>query len=85
VKEAVDLFYGLCHSTMLHEEPFEFMLLGMLLERAGQTARILDVNDHTFGARAGARQERTETPAEMAQWIALLHSCSAAEPFIKRT
>lgn len=81
VKRGVDLFFGLCESTMLHDEPYDFMRLGLHLERAGQTARILDVKHFTFGPR----QTRTETPAETAQWIALLHSCSAAEPFFKHT
>jgi uncharacterized alpha-E superfamily protein len=81
VRRSVDLIYGLSESTMLHEEPYDFMRLGRLLERAGQTARILDVKHFTFGPR----DAKTETPAETAQWIALLHSCSAAEPFFKHT
>lgn len=81
VKEAADLFQGLTESTLLDEEPLDFMRLGMFLERAAQTARILDVKHHTFGPE----QSGEESPVELAQWMALLHSCSAAEPFLKRS
>lgn len=73
-------FYGVAHDTMLHEEPFDFMRLGLLLERAGQTARILDVKYHTVGPTT----DRTPTAVEHASWLALLKSCSAFEAFFKR-
>lgn len=71
-------FQGVCHNTMLHEEPFDFMRLGMLLERVNQTARLMDVKHHwlTAGDAGG--------PREAAQWVAILRMCSAAEPFFKR-
>jgi uncharacterized alpha-E superfamily protein len=75
------LFHGICYSTMLHEEPFVFMKLGRATERAGQTARILDVKHHALGDRPGER----ETTADAAQWLAILRSCSAFEPFFKRS
>ena len=65
---------------MLHEDPFEFMRLGSALERAGQTARILDVKHHSIGP--GERD--VELPVEAAQWLATLRSCAAVEPFYKR-
>jgi uncharacterized alpha-E superfamily protein len=75
-------FQGVCQNTMLHEEPFDFMRLGMLLERGSQTARLMDVKHHwlTRGARRGE-----ETPRESAQWAGLLRMCAATEPFFKRT
>jgi uncharacterized alpha-E superfamily protein len=74
-------FQGVCHNTMLHEEPFDFMRLGMLLERGAQTARLMDVKHHwlTQGAKRGQ-----ETPRESAQWVGLLRLCAATEPFFKR-
>lgn len=75
------LFHGICHNTVLHEEPFDFMRLGTALERAGQTARILDVKYHALGPTGGG----PETSAETAQWLAILRSCSAIEPFFKRS
>ncbi len=75
------LFHGICYSTMLHEEPFVFMKLGRAVERTGQTARILDVHHHALGDRPDER----ETTVDAAQWLAILRSCSAFEPFFKRS
>ena len=80
VKESVALFQGVCHNTMLHEEPFDFMRLGMLLERAGQTARILDVKFHLLGPSTS----EADSPVEAAQWVALLRSCSAEQSYLRR-
>lgn len=79
VKERCQLFHGICHNTILNAEPFDFMRLGMLLERASQTARILDVKYHAFGTEAA----REESASEVAQWLALLKSCAASEAFLK--
>ncbi len=89
VRDAVGLFQGLCHSTMLHDQPFDFMRLGMLLERAGQSARILDVKYHALRpdsllppAEGGsAWQDDTDNPLESAQWLALLRSCAGDDNY----
>jgi uncharacterized alpha-E superfamily protein len=75
------LFHGIAQATMLHEDPFEFMRLGTALERVGQTARILDIQHHAVGA---VGQGETESPVEVAQWLAILRFCSGVEPFLKR-
>ncbi len=74
-------FQGDCHNTMLHDEPFDFMQLGLFLERAGQTARVTDVKRHwlTPGPRSSS-----ESPTESAQWAGILRLCAAVEPFFKR-
>lgn len=82
VQEAAALFQGVCHTTMLHETPFDFMVLGSLLERAGQTARIIDVKHHALGSPS---RHTIGTPLETAQTMALLRSCSATQPFLKRS
>ncbi len=74
------LFHGIAQATMLHEDPFEFMRLGTALERAGQTARVLDIKHHSVGPTEG----EVETPVEAAQWVATLRFCSGIEPFLKR-
>lgn len=75
-------FHGVAQATMLHEDPFRFMRLGTALERAGQTARVLDVKHHSMGpTRPGAGEE---APGEVAQWLAVLRFCSGFEPFFKR-
>lgn len=76
------LMHGVAQATMLHEDPFEFMRLGTALERVGQTARILDVKHHSVGPTA--REEDAESPAEIAQWLAILRFCSGVEPFLKQ-
>ena len=71
---------GVTQHTMLHDEPFDFMRLGMLLERAGQVCRMLDIKYHALGPTS----QLPESPAEAAQWLAILRSCSASEAFFKR-
>ena len=66
---------------MLHAEAFNFMRLGAAMERAGQTARILDVKYHRMGETELGR----ERPQEAAQWLATLRSWSAVETFFKRS
>jgi uncharacterized alpha-E superfamily protein len=66
---------------MLHEEPFDFMRLGMLVERGNQTARLMDVKHHWLTEEA---RRDVEMPREAAQWVGLLRMCAAYEPFFKR-
>jgi uncharacterized alpha-E superfamily protein len=64
---------------MLHDTPLDFIWLGVMLERVGQTARVLDVHHHAF-TNLPRRQEVIET----ALWLSLLRACSGYEPFMKR-
>jgi len=74
-------FQGISHDTMLHEEPLHFMRLGRALERANQTARLMDVTHH----RVAPNDKATlETPWQSAQWVSQLRLCAADEPFFKR-
>jgi uncharacterized alpha-E superfamily protein len=79
IRRGVQLVLGLLRSTMLHDMPLDFIWLGVMLERVGQTARVLDVHHHAFTSLAG-RQEVVET----ALWLSLLRACSGYEPFMKR-
>jgi uncharacterized alpha-E superfamily protein len=63
---------------MLHDDAFDFILLGVMLERAGQTSRILDVHHHAL-ANLQAHQV-----VEVSLWLSLLRACSGFEPFMKR-
>jgi uncharacterized alpha-E superfamily protein len=78
VRQHAQLCLGVIHGTMLHDDAFSFILLGVMLERAGQTARILDVHHHAL-QRMGAHQV-----VELALWLSLLRACSGFEPFMKR-
>jgi uncharacterized alpha-E superfamily protein len=72
------LFHGLTHATMLHDEPFSFVKLGRAVERAGQTARILD-------AHSGRAPGTEGDAADAARWLATLRSCCAYDPFFRRS
>lgn len=79
IKDSVTHFEGTTQHTMMRDEPFDFLHLGLLLERAAQTARMIDVKYHLLGPTGG----QEEGPVEIAQWVALLRSCSAEESFLK--
>jgi uncharacterized alpha-E superfamily protein len=80
-------FHGISHDTMLHEEPLDFMRLGMALERANQTARLMDVTHHRVASSdrvASSEKATLETPWQSAQWVSQLKLCAADEPYFKR-
>ncbi|MDR3410233.1 MAG: alpha-E domain-containing protein [Formivibrio sp.] len=74
VKRRSSLSRGVTFGTMLHDEAFHFIRLGTHLERADNTARLLDVKYHLLAAGltgGGA--------GDYYQWGALLRSVSAFE------
>jgi uncharacterized alpha-E superfamily protein len=79
VRKSCELSLGFTQSTMLHEAPLDFIWLGVQLERAGQTARNLDVHHHAFTTLPN-KHEVVET----ALWLTSLRACSGFEPFMKR-
>src|SRR5262249_15115174 len=80
IRRINQLIHGIADATMAHGEPWQFFLLGKYLERACQTARILDVKYHILLPRT----EMVGTPIDPAHWIAILTSCSGYEPFHKK-
>ena len=78
VRRSTQLNLGLVRSTMLHDTPMDFLWLGVLLERVGQTARILDMHHHML-ERAGAQHQIVDT----ALWLSLLRSCSGFDAFMR--
>jgi uncharacterized alpha-E superfamily protein len=72
IRDACLLVLGTVRNTMLHDLPLDFLWLGVVLERASQTARILDVHSH----------ENAHT--HDAVWLALLRACSGLEAFMQR-
>jgi uncharacterized alpha-E superfamily protein len=81
VRRCTQLCLGLVRSTMLHDEPMDFLWLGVLLGRIGQTARTLDMHHHIQGAApVGDQQPLLQT----ALWLSLLRACSGFEAFIRR-
>jgi uncharacterized alpha-E superfamily protein len=83
IRRETQLCMGLLRGTMLYDTPLNFIWLGVVLERSGQTARILDVHHHAVinappGERAGVK-----TVVEDSLWLSLLRACYGFEPFMK--
>ena len=73
------LFTGLLDSTMSHGEAWNFARIGMMLERADKTSRILDVKYFMLLPQA----DLVNTPIDNIQWTAVLKSASAFEMYRK--
>jgi uncharacterized alpha-E superfamily protein len=80
IRAGVQLVLGLLRSTMLHDAPLDFIWLGVMLERVGQTARVLDVHHHALSHLTGH-----EEVVRTALWLSLLRACSGYEAFMKRS
>jgi uncharacterized alpha-E superfamily protein len=80
VKYRSHLARGVTQGTMLRDEAFHFTWLGTYLERADNTARILDVKYHSLLPHGG---EGDDTATDYYQWSALLHSVAAFEIYRK--
>ena len=77
VKLRSALTRGVTFGTMLQDEALHFIRLGGLIERADNTARILDVKYHVL------RTNGDEDTTDFYQWGALLRSLSAFEVYRK--
>jgi len=73
VKEASIRFDGSGYRTMLRNDAYWFSRLGVLIERADATARILDVKYHVLLPK----QEQVGGPLDYFQWASILRSVSA--------
>jgi uncharacterized alpha-E superfamily protein len=76
VKYRSHLSRGVTLGTMLKDESMYFIRLGTFLERADNTARILDVKYHGASSEASAQRD-------FYYWAALLRSVSAFEIYRK--
>jgi uncharacterized alpha-E superfamily protein len=90
VRRDAQLCQGLLRATMLADAPLDFIWLGVLLERLGQTARILDVHHHAFTfassqahTQAQGQPGAEQSVVETALWLSLLRACYGFEPFMK--
>jgi uncharacterized alpha-E superfamily protein len=79
VKERSHLFRGVTVGTALHDEAFRFNRLGTFVERADNTARILDVKYHVLLPRV----QDVGGAVDYYQWAAVLRSVSAFESYRK--
>lgn len=74
VKNRSHLFRGATYGTLMRSDTFRFLRMGTFIERADNTARILDVK-HRDG------QEESNTTLDYYRWHALLRSVGAYEAF----
>lgn len=74
VKNRSHLFRGATYGTVMRSDAFRFLRLGTFIERADNTARILDVK-HQIGGLAG------DTAVDFYRWHALLRSVGAYEAY----
>ncbi len=79
VKERSHLFRGVTLGTALKDGAFHFNRLGTFLERADNTARILDVKYHVLLPKV----EDVGGAVDYYQWAAVLRSVSAFESYRK--
>lgn len=79
VKNQVLLLYGLAESTVARTEAWYFRQLGLYLERADKTSRILDVKYHILLPSP----KMVGTPLDYLHWTALLKSVTAFNTYRK--
>jgi uncharacterized alpha-E superfamily protein len=81
IRRSTQLCLGLVRSTMLHDDAMDFLWLGVLVERIGQTARTLDMHHHIVAA---VEDEQQQPLLQTALWLSLLRACSGFEAFMRR-
>lgn len=87
VKFRSHLSRGVTVGTMLQDEAFHFLRIGSFLERADNTARLLDVKFHAveseFFGPAAANGNGREIEFDFYHWSAILRSVSGFEVYRK--
>lgn len=90
VKFRSHLSRGVIIGTMLKDEAFYFVRLGTFLERADNTARLIDVKYHglddeseDLNARDAHHVAGADQPLDFYHWAAVLRSVSAFETYRK--
>jgi uncharacterized alpha-E superfamily protein len=77
VSQFCSAFHGLVDNTMSHGETWHFLRLGVALERAFMTSRILEIKYHLLLPST----EEVGKPLDLHQWQALLRSVSGYEAY----
>ncbi len=78
VKSRSHLFRGVSFGTMLRDDAFRFIRLGTFIERADNTARLLDVKYHLLIPKV-----ETGEALDYYEWGAVLRSVSSFEAYQK--
>ncbi|MBD3892323.1 alpha-E domain-containing protein [Hydrogenophaga sp.] len=83
VKYRSHLSRGVAVGTMLQDEAFHFYRMGSFLERADNTARLLDVKFHAAQNDFFGAVRETEQEYDFYHWSAILRSVSGFEVYRK--
>ena len=83
VKYRSHLSRGVTAGTMLQDEAFHFLRLGTFLERADNTARLLDVKFHAVESEFFGTASEKDLEYDFYHWAAILRSVSAFEIYRK--
>ena len=83
VKFRSHLFRGVTLGTMLQDESFHFLRLGTFLERADNTARLVDVKFHAVLSDFPDLGSDDDQDYDFYHWSAILRSVSAFEVYRK--
>jgi uncharacterized alpha-E superfamily protein len=84
VKFRSHLSRGVTVGTMLQDESMHFIRIGTFLERADNTARLLDVKFHALNGDYFGREQTSEAPEiDFYHWSAILRSVSGFEIYRK--
>src|SRR4029078_139069 len=74
---------GVVVGTMLQDEAFHFVRIGSFLERADNTARMLDVELHDLDSDFYGQADDRDNEYEFYHWSAILRSVSGFEVYRK--
>ena len=83
VKFRSHLSRGVTLGTMLQDEAFHFLRMGTFLERADNTARLLDVTFHAVESEFFGTASEKDLEYDFYHWAAILRSVSAFEIYRK--
>lgn len=83
VKFRSHLSRGVTLGTMLQDEAFHFLRMGTFLERADNTARLIDVKFHAIQNDAPGPASENSQEYDFYHWSAILRSVSAFEVYRK--
>ena len=83
VKFRSHLSRGVSLGTMLQDEAFHFLRLGTFLERADNTARLVDVKFHAMGSEFFGAGTDEDQEYDFYHWSAILRSVSGFEVYRK--
>jgi uncharacterized alpha-E superfamily protein len=83
VKFRSHLSRGVTLGTLLQDEAFHFLRLGTFLERADNTARLVDVKFHAVQSDSAGVGSDSDQEYDFYHWSAILRSVSAFEVYRK--